>query len=93
MKKSKKEKKSWWIGNGAAVLAVLVMVSCSTKPDSPQNLIENEQETRGLVNLFGPMEKSNPNAENLARTAFDMTIVAAEEKLNLTVEYRTFWMP
>ena len=90
MKKSKKEKKSWWIGNGAAVLAVLVMVSCSTKPDSPQNLIENEQETRGLVNLFGPMEKSNPNAENLARTAFDMTIVAAEEKLNLTVEYRTY---
>ena len=69
------------------MLAVLVMVSCSTKPDSPQNLIENEQETRGLVNLFGPMEKSNPNAENLARTAFDMTIVAAEEKLNLTVEY------
>ena len=53
MKKSKKEKKSWWIGNGAAVLAVLVMVSCSIKPDSPQNLIENEQETRGLVNLFG----------------------------------------
>ncbi len=90
MKKSKKEKKSWWIGNGTAVLAVLVMVSCSTKPDSPQNLIENEQETRGLVNLFGPMEKSNPNAENLARTAFDMTIVAAEEKLNLTVEYRTY---
>ena len=36
------------------------------------------------------MEKTNPNADNIARTAFDMTVAIAEQKLNLLVEYRTY---
>ena len=43
-----------------------------------------------MVNLFGPMEKSKPNAENAARNAFDRTIAIAEERFGLTVEYRTY---
>lgn len=77
-------------GAGLMAFALLFMVSCSAKPDTPQNLIADQQEKRGIVNLFGPMEKSRPSMENRARTAFDMTVTAAEEKLNLTVEYRTY---
>lgn len=36
------------------------------------------------------MEKSNPNADNVARTAFDKTVTKAEEQLGVTVEYRTY---
>ena len=43
-----------------------------------------------VVNLFGPMEKSNPNADNIARSAHDLTVIMAEEALGLTVEYRTY---
>jgi raffinose/stachyose/melibiose transport system substrate-binding protein len=43
-----------------------------------------------VVNLFSPMEKSNPNAENVARTAADLTISMAEERLGVTVDYWTY---
>ena len=40
--------------------------------------------------MFTPMEKSNPNADNTARTAQELTVIAAEEALGLQVEYRTY---
>lgn len=43
-----------------------------------------------VVNLFTPVEKSNPNAGNVARTAQEISIMEAEEKLNLRVEYRSY---
>lgn len=43
-----------------------------------------------MVNLFSPMEKSSPNAENVARTAADLTISVAEERLGVTVDYWTY---
>lgn len=36
------------------------------------------------------MERSKPDAKNVARTAFDKTVIMAEEKLGLTVEYNTY---
>ena len=36
------------------------------------------------------MEKTDPNAENVARSATDLTIAMAEERLNLTVSYITY---
>ena len=36
------------------------------------------------------MEKTDPNAENAARNAADTTIAMAEEKLGVTVAYRTY---
>lgn len=73
---------------GAAVLA---MTACMAKAPLSNNLVVNETEAKRTVNLFGSMEKSNPDAaENTSRNAFDMTVMKAEEKLNLTVEYRTY---
>ena len=72
----------------AAVTALSITACGGVEPDS--NLMVEEAEEEKVVNLFGPMEKSNPGAENISRTAFDITVSMAEEQLGLTVEYRTY---
>lgn len=77
----------------AALLITIMTISmaaCSTKPDATENLISNDKKEKKIVNLFGPMEKSKPNATNAARNAFDRTIQMAEKELGLTIEYRTY---
>ncbi|MEH2959639.1 extracellular solute-binding protein [Candidatus Merdisoma sp. JLR.KK006] len=64
--------------------------SCKSKGNDMVNLAENAEEDKKVVNLFGPMEKSNPDADNIARSAHDLTVMMAEEELGLTVEYRTY---
>ncbi len=73
-----------------AGIIVLITAACGAEGESGNNLIAFEEDDEKVINLFGPMEKSNPNAENIARTAFDLTVAIAEEKLGLTVEYRTY---
>ena len=70
--------------------AVMSLAGCGMKPEEPRNLIFAGGEEKRVVNLFGPMEKSNPDAENVLRNAFDVTVGIAEEKFGLTVEYRTY---
>ena len=69
---------------------ILFSLAACKKEDSTSNLINNEKEERKTVNLFSPMEKSNPNAKNIARTAHEVTILEAEERLDLRVEYKTY---
>ncbi len=62
---------------GAVSLAVVLIVSaasCGKKADLTKNLIDSNEDSKKVVNLFGPMEKSSPDAENTARTAFDLTV-------------------
>ena len=73
-----------------AAVTALFVGGCGTKVEPDKNLIVNNNAKERVVNLFGPMEKSKPNAENAARNAFDRTIAIAEERLNLTVDYRTY---
>lgn len=73
----------------AAAMAV-AMAACGTKDVSMENLAKNEQEDVKSVVLFVPMERSKPDAKNIARTAFDKTVVMAEEQLGLNVEYNTY---
>ena len=70
--------------------AFLWTLSACGRPDADKNLITNPDETKVVVNMFTPMEKSNPNADNTARTAQELTVIAAEEALGLQVEYRTY---
>lgn len=72
--------------------AVLVMTACGSGKKHMQNLAQPDSGGEKIVNLFGPMEKSNPDPdkENAARSAFDLTVGIAEERLGLTVEYRTY---
>ena len=69
---------------------LFVVAACGNKEAPDRNLINSQDGEEKVVLLFGPMEKSNPDASNIARTAFDLTIGMAEEKLGLTVEYRTY---
>ena len=70
-------------------LFALTLAACS--PAAPQNLaVHNDQSVENAVNFFSPMEKASPDAENTARTASDRTIAMAEDKLGLTVAYRTY---
>ena len=78
-----------WITACLAALTVLTLASCGGHGD-PKNLVAQEDEEKRVVNLFSPMEKSDPNAENVARTAADLTIAMAEEKLGVSVDYWTY---
>ena len=88
----RKWKKGDFRGWAAAVLAgfmALSLASCGGDTD-PKNLITQEKEDVRVVNLFSPMEKSDPNAKNTARSASDLTVMMAEEELGVTVAYKTY---
>ncbi len=73
-----------------AGIAAFTMTACGDKGDSDHNLLVQKEANERVVNLFSPMEKTDPGAENVARTAFDKTIVMAEERLGIKVAYRTY---
>ena len=78
-----------WTAACLAAVTVLSLVSCGGH-EIPTNLLSQDEGAKRVVNLFSPMEKSNPNAENVARTAADLTISMAEERLGVTVDYCTY---
>ena len=77
-----------WISACLTALFILSLAGCGH--EDPKNLIPEEKEKKPTVNLFSPMEKSDPNAENVARTALDLTVAMAEEAVGVTVAYRTY---
>lgn len=70
--------------------AAIVMTACGEKAGTDDNVIVSKDENERIVNLFTPMEKTMPDAENTARTAADITVAMAEEALNVSVAYRTY---
>ena len=82
-------KRKSWISAGLAALTVLFLASCGGHED-PKNLIPQDKRVERVVNLFSPMEKIDPDAENVARAASDLTVVMAEEALGVTMVYRTY---
>ncbi|MDE6999994.1 MAG: extracellular solute-binding protein [Lachnospiraceae bacterium] len=72
-----------------AGLAVLVFTACGGS-GSHDRLTTFEREQQREVNLFSPMEKTKPGADNVARSASEKTVAMAEEKLGVTVNYITY---
>ena len=72
-----------------AGLAVLVFTACGGS-GSRDRLITFEKEQQREVNLFSPMEKTKPGADNVARSASEKTVAMAEKKLGVTVNYITY---
>ena len=72
-----------------ALLAALSLTACGGHEPSV-NLLPQDEGAERVVNLFSPMEKTDPNAENVARTALDLTVAMAEEQLSITMVYRTY---
>ncbi len=74
----------------AAVFMAALLASCGDQQAADQNLLEEEGDNERVVVMFSPMEKTGPNAENVARSACDLTIIMAEEMLDVTVAYETY---
>ncbi len=73
-----------------AGLAAVSIAACKGNGDNSKNIIISEDKTKRVINLFSPMEKTRPDADNVARTAADKTIILAEEKLGVSVQYNTY---
>ncbi len=78
-----------WTAACLAALAVL-LAACANQGDDVKNLIPEREREERVVNLFSPMEKTDPDAENIARTASDLTVAMAEDALGITVAYKTY---
>lgn len=68
---------------------VLLMAACGKK-DGSYNLITQEEDTRNVVRMYSPMEKTEADTVNTARSASDKTIIMAEQQLNVRVDYITY---
>ena len=86
MKRNRKK----WTAIFLVAAMVLTATSCGPKNPADENLVKENEDNQKKVVLFVPMERSKPDVENAARTAFDKTVIMAEEKLNVTVEYNTY---
>ncbi len=75
---------------GLAASALLILTACEKSEQSGVNLLPAEQEEQQTVNLFSPMEKTEPDTENAARNATDTTVAMVEEKLGVAVAYKTY---
>lgn len=73
-----------------AGLMAVTSAACGQNNFFDKNLAQENENRIHSVLLFAPMEKSDPKNDNIARTAFDITVGMAEEKLGVTVEYRTY---
>lgn len=49
-----------------------------------------EKQKDHVVTLFSPMEKTMPDVDNVARSASEKTVILAEERLGVTVDYITY---
>lgn len=72
----------------AGTVMFLTVACGGNKAD--RNLIVEEEEDSRIVNLFSPMEKTEANVDNVARSATDKTVIMAEEKLGISVGYITY---
>lgn len=89
MKKSGIGKKCKNMAVCLAAIMALTFLSCGSNAKT-KNLLSEEKGEERIINLFSPMEKIEPNAKNVARSASDLTIMMAEQELGVTVAYSTY---
>ncbi len=73
-----------------AGVTMFLMTACIGKPEIGNNLISNDADNTRMVRMYSPMEKTQPDVDNVARSASDKTVVMAEEALGITVNYITY---
>lgn len=69
---------------------VMLAAAACGKKESTNNLLSAEEDAEKVVSMFSPMEKTEADTVNTARSATDKTVIMAEEKLNLKVNYVTY---
>lgn len=75
---------------GFMAASLFITASCTSKEKQDVNLVKTKEDNTKTVTLFSPMEKTDPDAENVARSAADKTIRMAEKRLGVTVDYITY---
>jgi len=73
-----------------ASMMLFTMAACGKGEELNNNLLTSKEDDRKIVNMFSTMEKTQPDVENVARSASDKTVIMAEEKENVKVEYITY---
>ena len=69
---------------------MLLAAACTGKPEPGNNLVSPDEGSQRSVRMFSPMEKTQPDVDNVARSALDKTVVMAEEALGVSVDYITY---
>ena len=89
---TKSKKFSWKRIMGVCLTAAMLfmMTACKGSENPDVNLAISKEENDRIVNMYSPMEKVDPNAENVARSASEKTLRMAEEKLGVMVQYITY---
>ncbi len=90
MKKRKMQKMQKVLTLYLTAMLSLSMTACGQKENTGKNLLPSKEADGKVVILFSPMEKTEPDAENVARSASDVTVAMAEERLGVTVAYNTY---
>ena len=90
MEKNRRWKALTWSAACLMTAVTTALAGCESRPRLDKDLIISEETNEKVVNMFSPMEKADPDASNVARTASDLTVLMAEEKLGVTVAYRTY---
>lgn len=72
-----------------ACAAVFAASACGNK-ENGNNLLSGEEDTKRVVSMFSPMEKTEADTVNTARSATDKTVIMAEERLGIRVNYVTY---
>lgn len=75
---------------GLAGLTVLLLAACGDSALHNDDVITFEKKSERVVTLFSPMEKTMPDVDNVARSASEKTVIMAEKKLGVTVDYITY---
>ncbi|MDE6882374.1 MAG: extracellular solute-binding protein [Lachnospiraceae bacterium] len=70
-------------------VTIFILAACGEK-GIDRNLVKEAAGEERTVNLFSPMEKTEANTVNVARSAADKTVIMAEEKLGVKVDYVTY---
>lgn len=78
------------IVHSLAGLTALLLAACGDSALPNDDVITFEKESERVVTLFSPMEKTMPDVDNVARSASEKTVIMAEEKLGVTVDYITY---
>lgn len=80
-----------------ATVFLIGMLTCAAtacgadkRPNLGENLINNEEEEKSTVIMFGPMGKTSTDGENTSRTAQERTVLMAEEALGISVDFNTY---
>lgn len=69
---------------------IAMATACGSDDGANVNLVTTQESSDRIVNLFSPMEKTEADVENTARSAADKTVMLAEEKLGVQVGYVTY---